>query len=127
MDILDKANTAALEMTSKLVKECQCALSISYFTEGYFSCDSKEISHVIYRAKLSSTVDTSSSKFIELLQGWVSSGTSSLTLDHLQLYLDPSCEVEINSFSDPLCSYEIPTTEVSDRESLTQEKKFRQL
>lgn len=122
IDILEKDNSAGLEIASKLMRDCQCTLNTAYFTEGYFSCDSKEKSHAIYRAKLSSTVSVTSSRLIELLQEWVSSGTASLTLDNIQLYLDPSCKVEIDSFSDPLCSFEVPTTETSDEKSLTEQK-----
>ncbi len=106
-----------MEMTAKLTSDCRCTLSSDYFTDGSFSCDSKEETHAIYRAKLSSTDATSSSKFIEILQGWVTSGRASLTLDNLQLYLDQSCEVEINSFNDPLCSYEGPSTKPPDKET----------
>jgi len=96
---------------------CQCTFSSYYITEGFFSCDSKEITHVIYRAKISSTSTTNSEKFIGLLQNWVNSGTASLALDQLQLYLEPSCPVQIGSFSDPLCSFEPPTTEESTKET----------
>ena len=63
-----------------------------------------------------------STRLLEVLQEWVSSGTASLTLDNKQLHLDPSCKVKIDSFSDPLCSFEVPTTETSDEKSLTEQK-----
>ena len=108
-------NTAAVELSTKLMDDCQCTFSSNYITEGYFSCDSKEITHVIYRAKISSTSYTDSETLIDLIQNWVSSGTASLTLNQLQLYMDPLCVVLINSFSDPLCSFEPLTTEKSTK------------
>ena len=95
--------------------DCHCTFTSQYITEGFFSCDSKEITHVIYRAKISSTSYTDSETLIGFIQSRVSSGTASLTLDQLQLYLDPSCVVLINSFSDPLCSFEPPTIKGTER------------
>ena len=110
-----RANKTAFEIAIKLRDDCQCTFTSQYITEGFFSCDSKEITHVIYRAKISSTSYTDSETLIDLIQNWVSSGTASLTLDEVHLYMDPSCVVLINSFSDPLCSFESPTIEGTEQ------------
>ena len=97
-------------------------MDFEYFNDAYFSCDYKEKSYVIYRSKLSSTSTVSSAKLIDFLQVWIANGAASVILYNSQLYFEPSCKVEIRSFSDPLCPYEGSVTEISTTFSPTQLK-----
>ena len=91
------------QITSRINRDCQCMLNAAYITEFRFSCDPQEGGHVIYRAQLSSTPSVSSTDLIRLLQEWVTSGSASVTLDFIQLYMDPTCSVMINLLDDPIC------------------------
>ena len=47
---------------------------------------------------------------ISLLLNWITSGTASLTIQHVDLDIDLACDVLIDSFSAPVCSKAPPTT-----------------
>ena len=47
---------------------------------------------------------------ISLLLKWITSGTASLTIQHVDLDIDLACDVHIDSFSAPVCSKPPPTT-----------------
>jgi hypothetical protein len=47
---------------------------------------------------------------INLLLNWITSGTASLTIQHVDLDIDSACDVHIDSFSAPVCSKAPPTT-----------------
>lgn len=111
-DTRDKIESTSQQVASKLNRDCQCMLSAAYITAAQLSCDPKATTHVIYRARLSSTPDTSSTDLVRLLQEWVTSGRASVTLEFVQLTLEPSCIVRIESLSDPICPAPTTTSEV---------------
>lgn len=78
-------------------------IDATYITAAQLSCDPQGTTHVIYRARLSSIPRGSSTDLISLLQEWVTTGTASVTLEYIQLNLDPACSVAIDSFNDPFC------------------------
>ena len=120
IDTLEKIQSNSQQIASRLSRVCdQCMIDSSYITAAAFSCDPQETSHVIYRARLSSTRDVSSADMIALLQEWVSSGSALVTLDHIQLNLDPTCSVMIVSLSDPICPVPVTTPGTSDTETAT--------
>ena len=82
---------------------CTCAVSENYITDALLLC-SDEPTDVIFRAKLYSTPDASNDLLISYLTEWVQSGTGQIIVLHIPLDLDPACEVEIDSFQDPLCT-----------------------
>ena len=110
IDTLGKIQSTSQQIASRLSRVCdQCMIDSTYITAAAFSCDPQETTHVIYRARLSSTRDVSSTDMITLLQEWVSSGNALVTLDHIQLNLDPTCSVMIVSLSDPICPVPVTT------------------
>lgn len=108
---IDKIQSISQQIVSKLNQDCQCGITTAYITAAQLSCDPKEIAHAIYRAQLSSTQNINSTDLASALQQWISSGSASITVDHVQLNLEMSCNAVIDSFSDPVCSAPVPTTE----------------
>ncbi len=102
-DTLGKIQSISQQIVSKLNRDCQCVIDAAYITAAQLSCDPQGTTHVIYRARLSSIPRVSSTDLISLLEEWVTSGSASVTLEFIQLSLDPACGVMITSFSDPLC------------------------
>lgn len=110
-DTLEKIQSTSQQIASKLKRDCQCVIESAYITAAQFSCD-QETTHVIYRARISSTPDVSNVDLLGLLQEWVTSGSASVTLDHIHLDVDASCTVIIDSLSDPLCPFSATTPEL---------------
>lgn len=106
---MEKIQSTSEQITSKLKHECQCMLDATYITAAQLSCDPEETSHIIFRARLSSTPDASNAELSSILENWVTSGAASVTLEHIQLNLDPSCAVVINALNDPICPVPITT------------------
>ena len=104
-----KINSTSELIVSKLSHYCQCAISAAYITAAQLSCDPQQRTHVIYRARLSSTSDVSIGNFTNFLREWVTTGSASVTLEYVQLNLDATCVVTIDSFDDPICP-SAPTT-----------------
>lgn len=98
-------------------RDCQCALDATYISSGRLTCDSQQTMHVIYRARLSGTPEVSNAELAALLEEWVASGGASVTLEHIQLNIDPLCTVMIDSFDSPICPG--PTTEPSNPPTAT--------
>lgn len=118
---LEKIQTISEQISSRLNRDCQCSFSAAYVTAAQLSCDPQENTDVIFRARLSSTSEVSSADFIILLQEWVTSGRAAIAVEHIQLDVDPMCDVLLQSFSDSICSSiivtsEVPTTPVVDTE-----------
>ena len=87
-------------------------ITAAYITASQFSCNSKESTHVIYRARLSSTPSVSSTHLIDFLQEWVITGSASVTLEHIRLNVDSTCNVAISSLDDSICPASTPTSEI---------------
>ena len=104
-----KINSTSEQIASKLSRYCQCAISAAYITAAQLSCDPQQRTHVIYRARLSSTSDVSIGDLTNFLQEWVTGGSAAVTLEYVQLNLDAACVVTIDSFDDPICP-SAPTT-----------------
>lgn len=87
-------------------------IDAAYITSAQLSCDPQETKHVIFRARLSRTPDVSNTQFVAILQEWVTSGSASVTLEHIRLDLDASCNVIINSLNDQICPVPANTPEL---------------
>ena len=115
---MEKIQSTSEQIVSHLKHECQCVLDATYITAAQFSCDPQETSNIIYRARLSSTLDTSNTEFSSILENWVTSGAASVTVEHIQLDIRLSCAVIISTLNDPICpvssSTEIPNTPTID-------------
>ena len=85
-------------------RDCLCQISAVYITSAKFSCDSQETKDVVFRAQLSSTPSVNDKSLINFLLNWVTSGTATLTIQHVDLNIDSACDVHIDSFSAPICS-----------------------
>ena len=116
-DTAEKIQSTSEQIVSKLKRDCQCMLDATYITAARLSCDSKDTSKIIYRARLSSTPDANNTELSGILKGWVTSGTASVTLEHIQLNLDSSCALIINTLDDPICPI-ISTTEYPNTTSI---------
>lgn len=103
-----KIQSTSEQIVSQLKHQCQCMLDTTYITAAQFSCDPQETSSIIYRARLSSTLDTSNTELSSFLENWVTSGAASVTLEHIQLDLRPSCATIISNLNDPICP--LPST-----------------
>ena len=110
-DTLDKIQIISEQVASRLNQDCQCSLSAAYVTAAQLSCDPQEERDVIFRARISSTSEVSSTDFIIILQEWIRSGRALVAVEHVQLNVDAMCEVLLQSFSDPICSSSIVTSE----------------
>lgn len=102
-DTLGKIQSTSQQIALKIKRDCQCTIDAAYITSGRLACDPQETTHVIYRARLSSTPDVSNTGLISFVQQWISGGSASVTLEHVQLNADASCTVVIDSFDDPIC------------------------
>ena len=85
-------------------QDCLCQISAFYITSAKFSCDPQETTDIIFRAQLSSTPNVSDKSLINFLFNWITSGTASLSIQHVDLNIDSACDVRIDSFSAPICS-----------------------
>ena len=90
---------------------CQCSISAAYVTAPQLTCDPKETRDVIIRARLSRTTDTDIANLITILRDWVSSGRATVVVGHLTYDVDATCQVVVQSFSDPICPASVVTSE----------------
>ena len=119
---MEKIQSLSQQITLMLSRDCQCLIGAEYITAAQLSCDPQEITHVIYKARLSSTPDVSSADLISLLQEQVTSESTSVTLEHIQLSVDASCTVMINSLNDPICPLLTTTPEVQNTPTVDAEE-----
>jgi hypothetical protein len=105
-----KIRSISEQVALKLNSDCQCRINSAYITATQFACDPQENAHVVYKARLSRTPDVSIEDLILLLQDWVTSGSASVTIDHIQLNVEASCSVMINSLDDPICPLPVTTS-----------------
>lgn len=111
---VNKVQSVSQQIASKLNQDCRCEITTAYITAAQLSCDPQEVTHVIYRARLSSTPDVNSDNLANVLQQWISGGSASIVVDLVQLNLYPTCTVVIESYSDPVCYIPTLTTESPD-------------
>ena len=111
IDTLEKIQSTSQQIALQLRRDCQCTIDTPYITAAQLSCDPLATGHVIYRARLSSTRDADDAALVQLLQDWVTSGTASITLEHIRLGVDASCGVVISSFQDPVCPLPVTTSD----------------
>ena len=71
-------------------------------------CIEHETSYAVFRARITSTPNTSSEEIVNYLRQWVTTGRAGILLLNIRLDIEPECEVEISSFDDSFC--ELPTT-----------------
>ena len=109
----EKVQSISEQVAKKLDQDCQCSISPAYLTAAQLSCDPKEKSDIIFRARLSSTQIVSDADLINILRAWVTSGKGSATLDFIQYSFDSNCEVLIQTFSDPICPASVVPSETS--------------
>ena len=117
IETVNKIASISQQIAQRVRRDCQCALTTDYITAERLTCDDQETTHVIYRARISSAPDVANTDLINNLQLWVTSGGASVTLESIQLNLDPSCAVLISSFDDPICP--APTEPTLPTNSLT--------
>lgn len=116
----EKIQTISEQIASIINHDCHCQISAAYITAAKFSCDPQETTDVIFRAKLSSTPKIRATNMTSLVHKWIISRSASLTIEHVDLVVDPTCNVLINSFSDPIClpapvvTFSTPTVTAED-------------
>ena len=66
-------------------------------------CTTANPQEVIFRARLYGTNDHVPSYFVQLLKNWVAQGVQTIVVNSIRLTIDPLCNIEINSFSEPEC------------------------
>lgn len=66
-------------------------------------CTTANPQEVIFRARLYGTNDHTPSYFVQLLKNWVAQGAQTIVVNSISLNIDPLCNIEINSFSEPEC------------------------
>ena len=92
---------AVVDATEQL---CRCGFTVGYIDSAAsgFQCSSNQPSQVVFRSKLYGTADTTASEVTTHINQWIS-GDVSIVILGLILDIDPTCPVQISSFSDPEC------------------------
>ena len=96
-----------MEVVNALDQRCGCPIQSRYFTDTELSCP-REVTDVIFRARIFSVSPASSDDLVSYIQNWVeTSPTIAYQTDRLTV--DSSCEAAISSFSDDICELVVVT------------------
>ena len=100
----EKRNGIISAVVDAIEQLCRCGYTAQYIDSSVsgFQCSSNHPSQVVFRSKLYGTADTTASEVTTHINQWISSDVSIVILG-LILDIDPTCPVQISSFSDPEC------------------------
>ena len=100
----DKINIIISAVVDAIEQLCNCGYTAQYIDSrgSGLRCSSNHPSQVVFRSKLYGTANTTASEVTTHINQWISDGVSIVILG-LILDIDPTCPVQISSFSDPEC------------------------
>ncbi len=90
-------------LSVNIEERCQCGFSVSNILNPSFRCFPESENAVTYRTEVSSTVSTSPSQIVNHIEDWLTDG-GLVTFDFITISIDSSCEVLLQSFTDPECN-----------------------
>ena len=93
------------EVVSEVDSRCDCGFTMSHIEDTSFQCFTGSDSAVTYRAMLQGTPTYSHSQLIDLIAKWIVED-GLVRIQQVLISVDKSCQVGINSFSDPECNSE---------------------
>ena len=101
---VEKRNIIIAAVVDAIEQLCNCGYTAQYIDSSGsgLQCSSNHPSQVVFRSKLYGTADTTASEVTTHINQWISSDVSIVILG-LILDIDPTCPVQISSFSDPEC------------------------
>ena len=108
-DTVQKIGAISHAVALQLRQQCQCSFTEAYIAGGELSCGN-EASDVIFRARLYATQDATNIMLISILEQWVASAMASIVIQGIRLELDPTCIVEIQSFTETICPVQSAVT-----------------
>ena len=88
---------------SKVDSRCDCGFTMSHIEDTSFQCFPGSDNAVTYRARLQGTPTYTHSQLIDLIAQWIVED-GLVRVQQVLISVDKSCQVGINSFSDPECS-----------------------
>ena len=100
----DKRDIIISAVVDAIEQLCNCGYTVQYIDSSGsgLRCSSNHPSQVVFRSKLYGTADTTASEVTTHINQWIS-GDVSIVILGLILDIDPTCPVQISSFSDPEC------------------------
>ena len=84
-------------IAEKLEDLCACDFTDKFISESGFKCIANDAGTVVFLAKLHGTYHANSNNLISLLEQWIESGAS-INVQNIHMKVDPTCEVQIDSF-----------------------------
>ena len=87
-----------------------CGLTSNHIADGAFQCFTQGAHEVTFRAHLYATLTKTPQELINYTVDWVKNGAS-IVINGLLLTVDRTCDVVIESFSEPECTQQPWTTE----------------
>ena len=91
------------ELSKEISTRCNCNYPASHLVNGTLLCTESNSNELIYRAYVVGTADVSSSVVVNYITSWVKS-RSGLISGVAKIDVDSSCNVNISSAGDPICS-----------------------
>lgn len=95
--------SAIADNTAELCEHC--GLTTNHITDGAFQCFVQNAHEVTFRARLHSSPTSTPMELINHIIYWIENGAS-IAINGILLSVDQSCDIVIESFSEPECQRE---------------------